>query len=112
MGQGPAVRLRRAQIEQIGHAMSARATAALRHRARHDAEDPAGADFMTSMVPEAMAWRAEQAEIDADIEGLADDPGSAELLRRMEAENVPPDEQRRRLRAYFEEHEHRLTAAG
>ena len=38
---------------------------------------------MTSMLPEAMTWRAEQAEVDADIEGLADDRGSAELLRRM-----------------------------
>jgi hypothetical protein len=58
-----------------------------------------------------MTWRAEQAEVDADIEGLADDPGSAELLRRMEAENVPPDEQRRRLEVYFEEQERRLAAA-
>ena len=91
--------------------MSARATAALRHRARHDAQDPAGVDFMISMRPEAMAWRAEQAEVDADIEGLADDPGSAELLRQMEAENVPPDEQRRRLKVYFEEQERRLAAA-
>ena len=91
--------------------MNARATNALRRRAPHEAEDPAGVDFMTSMLPEAMTWRAEQAEVDADIEGLADDPGSAELLRRMEAENVPPDEQRRRLKVYFEEQERRLAAA-
>jgi hypothetical protein len=82
--------------------MSSRATTALRPRPRHDAEDPAGVDVMTSMRPEAMAWRAEQAEVDADIEGLARDPGAEALVQQMNAAGIPLDEQRERIRAYFQ----------
>jgi len=49
-----------------------------------------------------MAWRAQQAEVDADIEGLADDQESAELLEQMERAGVSPDEQRARMIAYFQ----------
>lgn len=66
---------------------------------------------MTSMHPDAVAWRGEQAEVDADIEGLARDAGADELERRMDAEGVPLDEQRERLIAYFRGRGRELSAA-
>jgi hypothetical protein len=68
---------------------------------REPVADEDTADLMRSMRPDAIAWRGEQAEVDADIEGLARDEGADALVRRMDAEGVPLDEQRERLRAYF-----------
>lgn len=42
-------------------------------------------DLFYSDAPEAAAWRAEQADIDADIEGLARNPETELMVAKMEA---------------------------
>ena len=54
--------------------------------------------------------RYEQALVDADIEGLADDPEAARLAAQMDVEHIPIETQIERLKAYFVEKE-RLTHA-
>ena len=47
------------------------------------------------------AWRAEQAQVDADIEGLSRDPESEQLIAEMDAAGVPYDVQIERLKEHF-----------
>jgi hypothetical protein len=65
--------------------------------------------YMTSMHPDAVAWRGEQAEVDADIEGLARDAEADELERQLEG--LPIDEQIERTKAFFREKARQPTAA-
>ncbi|WP_143103261.1 hypothetical protein [Albimonas pacifica] len=58
-------------------------------------------DLFTSQSPEARAWRAKQAEVDSEIEGLPRDPEAAALAAQMERDGVPDEEQIARLIAYF-----------
>ncbi len=46
-------------------------------------------------------WRAGQAQVDADIEGLARDPEADRMVAKMDDEGVPIEEQIERLKAYF-----------
>jgi hypothetical protein len=54
-----------------------------------------------SKDPADAAWRAQQAQVDADIEGLARDAGIDRLFDQMEASNIAPRERTKRLKAYF-----------
>ena len=54
-----------------------------------------------SRDPADAAWRAQQANIDADIEGLARDPKADELIAQMDAEGLDAEQQIKRLKAYF-----------
>jgi hypothetical protein len=54
-----------------------------------------------SKDPADAAWRAQQAQVDADIEGLARDAGIDRLFDQMEAEGIAPRERVKRLKAYF-----------
>ena len=65
----------------------------------------------TSMDPDAVFYRVQQGEVDADIEGLARDEGAADLIRRMSTENLTIEVQGERLRAYFAERDRKLSAA-
>lgn len=47
------------------------------------------------------AWRERQADVDADIEGLARDPVADRLMADMDTEGVPVADQVKRLKAYF-----------
>ena len=47
------------------------------------------------------AWRAQQAHVDADIEGLARDPQADRLVAEMDAAGLDPEQQIERLKAYF-----------
>jgi hypothetical protein len=51
--------------------------------------------------PASIAWRDSQAVVDADIEGLARDPGAEALIKEMDAAGTSFEEQRTRLIAYF-----------
>jgi len=46
-------------------------------------------------------WRRAQADVDADIEGLARDPVADQLGEDMIAEGIGVEERIRRLKAYF-----------
>ena len=52
-------------------------------------------------TPEGAAHRREQGEIDADIEGLADDPRATQLMDELRGAGVPIEERIERLAAYF-----------
>jgi hypothetical protein len=54
-----------------------------------------------SKDPADAAWRARQAQVDADIEGLARDPEADRLIAEMDASGVPHRQQIKRLKAYF-----------
>jgi len=54
-----------------------------------------------SKDPVDAAWRAQQADVDADIEGLARDAGIDRLFDEMEASGVAPRERMKRLKAYL-----------
>jgi hypothetical protein len=54
-----------------------------------------------SKDPVDAAWRAQQANIDADIEGLARDPEADKLMARMDAEGLDAEQQIDRLKTYF-----------
>jgi hypothetical protein len=54
-----------------------------------------------SKDPADAAWRAGQAQVDADIEGLSRDPGADRLVAEMAAEGVAPRQRIERLKAYF-----------
>jgi hypothetical protein len=47
------------------------------------------------------AWRDQQADVDADIEGLSRDPEADRFMAEMDATGVPIDDQIKRLKAYF-----------
>ena len=66
---------------------------------------------MISMDQASRAWRSEQAQADADIEGLARDEGAEALIAEMDRDGVPLDEQRARLITYFQDQELRATHA-
>jgi hypothetical protein len=61
-----------------------------KHVSRLRSKDPADA-----------AWRAGQAQVDADIEGLSCDAGVDRLFDEMEASDIAPRERIKRLKAYF-----------
>jgi hypothetical protein len=54
-----------------------------------------------SKDPADAAWRAQQAQVDADIEGLARDAEADRLVAEMDAMGVEPREQIKRLIRYF-----------
>ena len=47
------------------------------------------------------AWREQQADVDADIEGLSRDPEADRLMAEMDASGVPINDQIKHLKAYF-----------
>lgn len=52
-------------------------------------------------TPEGAAYRGEQAMIDADIEGLADDPGARALMDELRAAGMPIEERMQRFGDYL-----------
>lgn len=56
---------------------------------------------MRSSDPEDAVWRRAQLNVDADIEGLSDDPEAQRLLDDMVRDGVPVEERVSRLKAYF-----------
>lgn len=46
-------------------------------------------------------WRKQQAQVDADIEGLSRDAGIDRLFDEMEASGIAPRERTKRLKAYL-----------
>ena len=58
-------------------------------------------DRLHSLDPSDAAWRARQAHIDADIEGLHRDGDADRLAANMDASGVPLREQIARLKTYF-----------
>ena len=46
-------------------------------------------------------WRAQQADVDADIEGLARDPVAEQLVAEWDQAGISLEEQRARLIIYF-----------
>jgi hypothetical protein len=54
-----------------------------------------------SKDPADAAWRAQQARVDADIEGLSRDAGIDRLAAEMKADGVPPRQRITRLKAYL-----------
>jgi hypothetical protein len=57
-------------------------------------------DRLHSQNPTDAAWRARQAQVDADIEGLHRDPEIDRFVDEMEASGVPVRQQIARLKAY------------
>ncbi|MGD9537104.1 MAG: hypothetical protein AB7P52_05045 [Alphaproteobacteria bacterium] len=55
--------------------------------------------------------RYRQAMVDADIEGLARDPGAEKLVEDMRAQGVSVEERIERLKAFFANKEPRADAA-
>jgi hypothetical protein len=51
--------------------------------------------------PAAAAWRAKQADVDADIEGLSRDGEADRMIADMDARGVDPRQQIERLRRHF-----------
>lgn len=66
---------------------------------------------LTAPDKASMDWRSAQAQADADIEGLARDPGAEALIADMERAGVPLDQQRARLIAYFRGEDPQALAA-
>jgi hypothetical protein len=62
---------------------------------------PPRRDRLRSPDPVDAQWRSDQANVDADIEGLARDPGADRLIAAMRAERLPVTEQIERIRRYF-----------
>jgi hypothetical protein len=58
-------------------------------------------DRLHSQNPADAAWRARQAQVDADIEGLSRDAGADQLIAEMDASGVEPHKQIERLKNYF-----------
>jgi len=54
-----------------------------------------------SQDPADAAWRARQAQVDADIEGLSRDPGADRLVAKMQAAGVAPRQRIEKLKVYF-----------
>ncbi len=51
--------------------------------------------------PRDAAWRSQQANVDADIEGNARDGQADRLIEQMRADDIPQDEQLERIKAHF-----------
>lgn len=68
-------------------------------------------NILTDKLEIAARERYEQALVDADIEGLADDPEAAQLAAQMDADGVSIETQIERLKAYFIEKERLAQAA-
>ena len=56
---------------------------------------------MHSQDPADAAWRYEQAQVDADIEGLPRDAEAERLIADMTAKGVAPEQQIARIKALF-----------
>jgi hypothetical protein len=54
-----------------------------------------------SKDPADAAWRARQAHVDADIEGLSRDNRADQLVADMEASGIAPRQQIEQLKSYF-----------
>lgn len=67
--------------------------------------------LLTSDHPDAVKWRVEQANVDADIEGLPRDPKVDQFVASMQREGRSLAEQREGLRRYFQEPERSASAA-
>ena len=70
-------------------------------RARRRQRPGAALDLFEATDAATVAWRREQAEVDADIAGLARDDGATALMAEMDRAGVPVDEQISRLKSYF-----------
>jgi hypothetical protein len=60
-----------------------------------------GRSRLQSQDPVDAQWRSDQANVDADIEGLARDPEADRLIAAMDGAGVPIAEQIERLKRYF-----------
>jgi len=67
--------------------------------AKHRADT--AAPSLISDDPASAAWRAEQARVDADIEGLHSDPETEALMAQMRRDGLSPAEKRARLDEHF-----------
>nr|WP_294506040.1 hypothetical protein [uncultured Rhodopila sp.] len=63
-----------------------------------------------SKDPAAAAWRAQQAQVDADIEGLSRDPAADRMVADMDAQGISPRDQIARLKAYFKARQEQKSA--
>lgn len=54
-----------------------------------------------SQNPADASWRFEQAQVDADIEGLPKDAEAERLIAAMTADGVPPELQIERIKSLF-----------
>ena len=64
-------------------------------------ENKPRASRMYSPEPVDAAWRFEQAQVDADIEGLPRDAEAERLIAAMTAAGVPPELQIERIKSMF-----------
>ena len=65
------------------------------------ARTKASHSLLYSNDPAAAAWRAKQADVDADIEGLSRDREADRMIAEMDAQGVDPLQQIKRLKQYF-----------
>jgi hypothetical protein len=65
------------------------------------ARSKASYSLLYSNDPAAAAWRANQADVDADIEGLSRDREADRMIADMDARGVDPLQQIERLKRYF-----------
>jgi hypothetical protein len=63
-----------------------------------------------SKDPEAATWRAQQAQVDADIEGLSRDPEADRMVADMDAQGISPRDQIAQLKAYFKARQEQKSA--
>jgi hypothetical protein len=61
-------------------------------------------DRLHSQNPADAAWRARQARVDADIEGLRHDAAIEQFVDQMRASGIPPRQRIERLKAYVRAH--------
>jgi hypothetical protein len=61
-----------------------------------------------SKDPADAAWRARQAQVDADIEGLSRDAEADRLVAEMDSSGVAPRQQIKRLKAYFRARQNKM----
>lgn len=57
--------------------------------------------WLHSNDPADAALRADQAHVDADIEGMARDPDTARMIAQMDSDGVPIEQQVERLKAHY-----------
>jgi hypothetical protein len=69
--------------------------------------------LLYSNDPAAAAWRAKQADVDSDIEGLSHDREADRMIAGMDARGVDPRQQIERLKRYFKvSHGHNSSDEG
>jgi len=68
---------------------------------RQQQQRPDRMDLLTSFDPEIVAWRRQQADVDADIEGLARDEDADRLADELQAQGLDVEERIARLKQYF-----------